>query len=155
VDLRQFNPEAVADRTVQLAACCGLRPSFDGFLQRILRLCRNLAMNLQRTTGLRGRPCLRRAEGVAADPDPHAELGDPPLDHAAGVSSLCIASLVGSPGATDGEVEEGRLGVVASTGRLVERCLLTSSSWTKGLGDSEVVRQPNFPMARNHLPFPR
>lgn len=128
MDLPQFNPEAVADRIVQLAACCGLEPSFDGFLQWVLRLRRNLAMNLQRTTGLEVGRDLRRAEGVAADPDPHAELGGPPLDHAVGISTLCIASLVSSPGAADGGAEEGRFGVVASTGRLAERCLLTSSA---------------------------
>ena len=34
---------------------------------------------------------------VATGLDPHAELGGPPLDHAAGVSTLCIAFMVSSP----------------------------------------------------------
>ena len=34
---------------------------------------------------------------VAADLDPHTELGGPPLDHAASVSTLCIAFMVSSP----------------------------------------------------------
>jgi hypothetical protein len=44
-----------------------------------------------------GWSALPGARGVAADLDPHAELGGPPLDHAAGVSTLCIAFMVSSP----------------------------------------------------------
>jgi len=52
-------------------------------------------------------------------------------------------------GAADGGAEEGRLGVVASSGRLAERCLLTSSAGTRGLGNSEVACQPKLPATHN------
>ncbi len=40
----EFNRDAVADRIARLAAYCGLEPSFDGFLQWVLRLRRVLGV---------------------------------------------------------------------------------------------------------------
>jgi hypothetical protein len=86
-----------------------------------------------------GWSALPGARGVAAGLDPHAELGCPPLDHAVGVSTPIHRVYGQLAGAADGGAEEGRLGVVASSGRLAERCLLTSSAGTTGLGNSEVA----------------